>query len=409
MAGDPDGPVAADALVIGAGPGGGSAALSLARAGVDVIVVEEHSEPGVPVHCGECLSDIALEHLGMEIPDSVVSRRVDGIRVIFPDGSARHLSEGGVVLEKHLWEQWIIEQAVQAGAQLHSDTRVTGLTRVGELWEVEVRGDHPGYQVQVVVDASGVAAVAPKLLGWDEPVEVVAGLQVELLDVPSDGYLDFYLWPHLAPEGYLWMIPKADGRANVGLVTTARKGAMDRVREFIAATGLRQKPVTGPPWWEAGKEVRAFGGTIPVSGPRRRTAADGLLLVGDAAGFTSPLFEGGSHLALASGRMAGEVLAEGLAAKDVSAGRLAAYETGWKAEFPPYDRILAGKAALYDLAPHELAALGRCLPHEMATMGALGKAAVGMRLLTREPALLARRAIPVLQAFGLSRAARYGW
>jgi flavin-dependent dehydrogenase len=54
-------------------------------------------------------------------------------------------------------------------------------------------------------------------------VEVIAGFQYEMLDVPNDGYLDFYLWPKYSPHGYVWMIPKEGGRANVGLVTTDKK------------------------------------------------------------------------------------------------------------------------------------------------------------------------------------------
>ena len=47
----------------------------------------------------------------------------------------------------------------------------------------------------------------------------MAGMQYELEGVPTDGYLDFYIWPSYAEKGYLWMIPKCDGRANIGLVT----------------------------------------------------------------------------------------------------------------------------------------------------------------------------------------------
>ena len=52
-----------DLLVIGAGPGGGSAALHAARAGLSTVIVEADSDVGVPVHCGECLSQIAVDNL----------------------------------------------------------------------------------------------------------------------------------------------------------------------------------------------------------------------------------------------------------------------------------------------------------------------------------------------------------
>ena len=60
-----------DVLVVGAGPGGGSAALHAARLGLDVIVIEDHKEIGTPVHCGECISDIALSNLDLRPNDDV--------------------------------------------------------------------------------------------------------------------------------------------------------------------------------------------------------------------------------------------------------------------------------------------------------------------------------------------------
>mgnify|MGYP000158362471 CR=1 FL=1 len=95
-----------DVLIIGAGPGGGSAGLHTSRAGLKTIIVEADPEVGTPVHCGECLSHIAVENLDLEIPDHVKALDVKGIRVIFPDGTEKLLTEKGYVLEKHLFERW---------------------------------------------------------------------------------------------------------------------------------------------------------------------------------------------------------------------------------------------------------------------------------------------------------------
>jgi len=155
--------------------------------------------------------------------------------------------------------------------------------------------------------------------------------------------------------------------------------------------------------------VRGFGGTIPISGPHETTHTDGLMLVGDAAGFTSPLFEGGSHLALKSAVYAAETAKSAIAEGDVSADRLAAYPALWKAEFPPYHKILRGKNALYNLTDEDLSVMGRCFPEEMNDMGVSGKTKVVFRLLVRRPSLYMKRVIPAMLAFGYSRAKHYGW
>jgi flavin-dependent dehydrogenase len=136
---------------------------------------------------------------------------------------------------------------------------------------------------------------------------------------------------------------------------------------------------------------------------------DGLILVGDAAGFTSPLFEGGSHLALWSGREAAKVIAEALKEEDLSSNRLMIYEKAWKKKFPPYDKILRGKEALYELSDEEMSFMAKCLPEELSNMSPLQKLGIGVKILVRRPALLTKKIISVLRSFGYSRAKYFGW
>jgi len=407
-----------DVLVIGAGPGGGNAALQCARQGLSTMLIEDHSAIGTPVHCGECISDLACDNLNLDLPEHVISKRVHGIRVIFPDGTEKCLTEEGYVLEKHLFERWIADKAVEAGASMHLSHKLSSMDRVEEDgrfvgWKCDGKGEQFPIQTKVVIDASGVAAVCSKVVNIDEDTplntmgKVVAGMQYELLEVPTDGYLDFYIWPKYAEKGYLWMIPKCDGRANVGLVTEDRPRTKKALDEFIGITHFKELEQVPPPWKEKGNP--AFGGTIPISGPFENTHYDGLMLIGDAAGFTSPLFEGGSHLALKSAVYAAETAAAAIAEDDVSAERLAIYTKLWKDEFPPYDKILRGKNALFDLTDDEMSVMARCFPDEMSDMGASGKAMVGLRLLSRRPGLYLKKVVPAMLAFGYSRAKHYGW
>jgi digeranylgeranylglycerophospholipid reductase len=404
-----------DVLIIGAGPGGGSAALHAARAGLSTMIVEADPEVGVPVHCGECLSQLAIDNLDLDLPENVVALECKGIRVIFPDGTAKLLTEKGYVLEKHLFEQWLADEAVREGASLHLSHRVTSMERIYNSenefsnWKIDGRGNEFPIECKAVIDASGVSGAASKLLDMGTEVEVIAGFQYEMADVPNDGYLDFYLWPKYSPYGYVWMIPKKGERANVGLVTTDKKGAIKYLDKFVEDTYLKGKIIQNPGWRKPGIKPRPFGGTIPISGPREITTGDGLILIGDAAGFTSPLFEGGSHLALWSGRAAAKTVASAIRTGDLSNEALQPYVRAWKRRFPPYDKILKGKTSLYELSDEQLSSMARCLPKELGSMTPLDKVWIGVKILFRNPLLYTKGVISVLLSFGYSRAKHFGW
>ncbi|MAS62766.1 MAG: hypothetical protein CMA34_03735 [Euryarchaeota archaeon] len=405
-----------DVVVIGAGPGGGTAALHCARLGLRTLILEEHKEIGVPVHCGECLSELAVQNLELELPEEVISLHVKGIRVLFPNKVEKKLTEPGYVLEKHLFEQWLIDEAVKEGAHFKSSHKVKGLNKKFQLenqfsnWEIIGKGDSFPINTKIIIDASGVAGITSRILKNSNKIDVISGYQYEMIEVENDQYLDFYIWPKYAPEGYVWMIPKKEGRANVGLVTTKKSDKIKSLDSFIEDTYLNKKEKVDPTWKKSGLKIKPFGGTIPISGPRNNTIDDGLIMIGDAAGFTSPLFEGGSHLAMKSGKFASLVAKEALTKNEFSKANLEKYEALWKKEFPPYHKILKGKKALYNLSDEELSIMASCMPDEMNGMSIFTKIGVALKILIKKPSLLIRKkVISVLLSFGYSRAKFYGW
>lgn len=426
-----------DVAIIGAGPAGTSAAYTAAKEGLSTIILEEHARVGEPVHCGECLSDVALKRMGLTLPEEVIACRVKGIRVLFPDKTFTIWREEGYVLDKHLFEQFLAVRAQGAGATLKVGTRVNGMKRENGVWTLSASGragsdgstSSSSFRARAVIDCTGYEAVSTKLTGLNEKkFEMVSGAQYLMEDVPNDGFIDFLLWPRLAPHGYLWIIPKRNGAANVGLVTSEYKNAHKYLKQFVEEWGLSGKKILKP-----------FGGMIPSSGPMPRIYSDGLLLAGDAAGFTSPMFEGGTQLALKSGEFAAQTLARAKSgvpkpeAEDIetavdesgkvsyrsgfaptpsgdpfSAHALSEYEHLCREEFPPYEKLVKGKRQMYAFSDNELSTIGRMLPHELNKMNSLDKAGIAANILLR----FGTRAFDVrdaLDTFGYSVGEKYGW
>ena len=387
-----------DIAVIGAGPAGTYAAYAAAKAGAQVGVFEEHEKIGEPVHCGECLSELACKRLGLELPDEAVSQKMKGIRLVYPDKNFSYIEEAGFSLEKEKFEQYLGKLGSEAGVAYKTRHRVNGLRQEDGAWTISTTQGE--YSSKLIIDASGVAGVSSKLLSLNTAPKTVVGLQYELSPMENDGFIDFFLWPRLAPHGYLWIIPKKDKRANVGLVTNDAPSTRKYLEQFIDEYGLREKQKVGK---------QAFGGMIPASGAVENTVADGLLLIGDAAGFTSPMFEGGTGLAMTSGKFAAQVAAEALQKGDTSKAALSRYETLWRNEFPDYSRLVASKDAVYRFNDEEWNRMGHLIPKNLTAVSALDKVKVGLNVTARAPALWGKGFAAAMDALGYSRAKHYGW
>ncbi len=387
-----------DVAIIGAGPAGTYAAYAAAKRGLGVAVFEEHEKIGEPVHCGECLSLLAAQRLGLELPPEAVSQEMKGIRVVWPNRSHSYIEEPGFSLEKEKFEWFLGRLGQEAGAAYKMKHRVTALKREAGIWNISTTQGE--YSAKIMLDASGVAGVSSKLLNLNPAPKTVVGLQYELAPIESNGFIDFFLWPRLSPHGYLWIIPKKNDRANVGLVTNDAPNTRKYLEQFIDEYGLREKKKVGR---------MAFGGQIPASGAVKNTYSDGIMLVGDAAGFTSPMFEGGTSLAMTSAKFAVDVAADALKKGDTSKLSLARYEALWRAEFPDYKKLVGGKDSLYGFSDAQLNSIGSIIPKDLTKISTLDKVKVGVNVILRAPHLLAKGFLPAMEALGKSRAKCYGW
>lgn len=291
-------PTPYDAIVVGSGPAGATAARYAARRGLKVLLLDKRSEIGVPVQCGEYVAQneevraifptvTDLDDL-MEVPYRVREIDTPIIRIWSPRGRHYDIPFLGFTVQRDKMDQGIAAQAVKEGAELMTETTVHRVR--GE----EVETNHGTFRAKVVIGSDGPRSTVARSVGLDWPVSAPAMSATAEGDF-SDATDMFF--GNLAPGGYAWIIPKA-GCANVGLGTWEhfRGNLRDLFTKFTSEHQL-----------EPGK---ATGGFVPVLGPPAQTAKDNVMLVGDAAGMVMATNGGGNNVAMIAGRIAGNTAAD---------------------------------------------------------------------------------------------------
>ncbi len=327
-----------DVLVIGAGPGGSTAARYAAKAGCRTLLIEKRSEIGVPVRCGEGIAKGWLEEIGIPPSPKFVLHEVQGARVHAPDGTCLTVdaamagNEVGYTVDRGLFDRHLAAEAARAGAGIRIRTSAVGLlTEDGRV--VGARCEHMGrtsdIAADVVIGADGFESQVGRWAGLAKPLrtrDIDACLEYTMVGVGGDPRCDDFYLGSCAPGGYAWVFRKGEDVANVGLGVN-----LSKVRDRADAKAYLDRFVGAHPEFARGQILQEIAGGVSVSLPLEKTVTDGLMLVGDAARMIDPVTGGGILNACLAGKFAGEVAGEALLAADVSAGFLNRYERRWRA------------------------------------------------------------------------------
>ena len=291
-----------DVAVVGAGPAGATAALVLARAGVEVALLDRAPLPRDKT-CGGGVVARALESLppGVGIP---VERRLGRVESRFADTGVAVIVERETPLVHMAMraplDLALAEAARAAGAALCAPC---ALGRVGLAPDhVQLETSRGLFRARFLVAADGATGPTARMAGWTEPLASVPALDAEVEVLPSvlARFADRARFDLGTPAGgYGWIFPKADHLSvGVGVFTrgAVRRRLRDELARYLHAVGLGEASVR-----------RVRGAPIPVR-PRRDPARGRVLLAGDAAGLADPLTGEGISLAILSGRLAAESL-----------------------------------------------------------------------------------------------------
>ncbi len=311
-----------DVIIVGAGPAGSSCAKKLVEKGFSVKVYDRREELGVPVRCGEGLSEHAQDLIG-KIPDECISQNIKGARVYAPNGKYLEavLETGGFILNRRKFDKWLAEKAEKAGAEIQKDTLITDFI-VEDGYYTGVKGEGFEEKARMVVCATGAESALRKSLKVFSKLELIDScLQYKMSGIGSDqDFIHIYLGNEISPRGYTWVFPKGGDKGNVGVgIIPGEKTAKHYLDKFIKETEELKN----------GEIYLVEGGCVPVGGMVKDAVDNGLLLCGEAAHHVNPIHGGGIKEGIVSGFLAADVIAECLKNNDVSKKALSKYNDLW--------------------------------------------------------------------------------
>ena len=334
-----------DAIIVGAGPAGSTAAKNLASKGISVALLDKDQFPRNKP-CGGGLTP-HLFQIHPEIPEYLENYSYAGKFFVEDDIEPLYYSAdepfGGYIVRSR-FDHALVLEAVKAGAEFFEGEKVKNVELKQDRVVVEATGRT--FAGRVVLGADGTNSTVAKMTGlnpgWPREKRGVC-LMVEeefpeevIQEYFGEQYITYWHLGFGNTRGYAYVFPKKS-HINIGFGVLVpdklpfRKILIEYI-DYCETSGLVPRF----------REKRIGAGTYPLTGPLKKFVADRVLLLGDAAGFVNPLNGEGIHYAIYSGDIASEVLVEAFHENDLSRQFLSRYSRLCMKSFGKYLKKCVG-------------------------------------------------------------------
>ncbi|ANH82997.1 geranylgeranyl reductase [Niabella ginsenosidivorans] len=357
--------IATRVCIIGAGPGGATAALQLNREEVDCVVVDKAVFPRDKV-CGDGLSGKVLTCL-QKIDPAIAERlkgagfKVNSWGVSFAapnrqllgigyrpdfdaDNAAHRQTPIGYVCKRWNFDHFLVQELKRCPhVKLFEGKHIIKYELQPDGYLVS---DGKGFEVKaslLIIAGGAHAAFTKQVAGIAmEPKHYMAGIRAYYKGVAGmhpRHFIELHFLKNLLP-GYFWIFPLPNGEANVGigmLSEAVHRGKVNLKKELVHI--VENDPVFKERFKNATLQGTIEGYGLPLGSKKRRLSGTRFMLVGDAGYLIDPFTGEGIGNAMGSGRLAALQAARAIQANDFSAAGLAKYDMEIERVFGPELRL----------------------------------------------------------------------
>ena len=293
-----------DAIVIGGGPAGSTAAEKIAAEGFSVLMIDMKKEIGKPVQCAEAITEYSLKNNNLPQKKKWIKQKIKGIKILLPDNHCFYSASPGLSIDRTQFDKWLAEKAIDSNCKLRTHTTMKEILGKPGKWKVIT--NNGSFKSKMLIGADGASSKTARILNLLTNRKYITALQYKFNKKDSDFNENEWFCMTMDEKfmgGYGWIFTRGD-EFNVGIGSP--QGNIDLLNQYCKQYNF-----------DVDKKKKLNAGIVPYYFNLKSRTRKGAIIIGDAAGLTNPVTSGGIHQAIYSGKKAGEITVEALEKENI--------------------------------------------------------------------------------------------